>query len=803
MPHLEKDQILLSRFSLIERIGEGGMGQVWRVWDLELETQVALKILNPQLTSDSDRVKLLKNECRNTRRLAHPNIVRVFDFHRSDDLAFISMEYIDGQNLTLYRSHYETISSDMAITLLKPVINALAYAHELGLIHRDVKAANILLDGQKTPWLTDFGIAGVFKSGHDALEITSGGSLFCMSPQQLEGRSPHPSDDIYALGILLYELFTGYPPFYPDITREKILRETPAPVNRRLKQLAIDTPIPDPMEDLIGSMLAKTPTDRPASMAVIENRFDRMSEGRVDHRQLPDGSEADFAESNSAPVGPEIITPVRVMPPSPEKGLPQTKRSNLIKGVTLIIAFIALVAGGLWLWQYLPTKPSEQGPTQMSTREEDQPESEKAMETPEELPQAAPDPAKIAAGKKEAEEQLAEFMQLNQALEAKGVSHWGNQIYVEMTQLSKDADRLLLESNYTAAAEKYAAAAASAQTLVDKIEPVLKQLLAEGQMALEEGNGELSEEKFSIALMIDPENQFAQHSLERAKNIDAVRRLLESGNRHEEAGKIAFAHADYQEALRLDPESKEARQAVTRVKGQIRDAEFQLLMSEGLTALHRKDHQLARAKLLKAKSFRPESQEVKDALAQVDQSIRLARIKTYRQKAADAEKAENWQQALDAYLQVLKIDANVLFAAQGKEYAQNRIRIDKRINFFLQQPAALESDLQLENAIALIEEIKEIEPKGPQLKERLERLVHIVRAAQTPVIIIIESDTLTDIAVYKVGKIGRFESRELSLRPGTYTIVGTRDGYQDVRKKITIKPGQSTLRVTIRCEVKI
>lgn len=800
MPHLKKDQILLSRFSLLERIGEGGMGQVWRVWDLELETQVALKVLNPHLTSDSDRVKLLKNECRNTRRLAHPNIVRVFDFHRADDLAFISMEYIDGQNLTVYRSHTETISLAMATTLIKPVINALAYAHELGLVHRDVKAANILLDRQSTPRLTDFGIAGVFKSGQDALQITSGGSLFCMSPQQLEGRPPHPSDDIYALGILLYELLTGYPPFYPDITREKILREIPAPVNHRRKQLAVDAPIPDSMEDLIDSMLAKTPADRPASMAAIENRLDGMSNVRVNHR---DGPEAGLAEPNSAAVHPEIITPVRVMPKPPGKGLPLTKRSNLIKGVSLIIAFVALVGGGVWLWQYLPATPSEQSRTELSTREERQPQPEKAMETPEVLPEAAPDPAKIAAAKKEAEAQLAAFMQLNRELDAKGVSHWGNQIYVDMMRLSDEADRLLLENDYTAAAEKYADAAASAQTLVDKIEPVLKELLAEGQAALDQGDGRLSQQKFSVALMIDPENRFAQRSLERAKNLDAVMQLLESGNRHEKAGKIDFAHADYQEALRLDPESKQAQQAVDRVKGQIRDAEFELLMSEGLTALHRNDHQLARAKLLKAKSFRPESQEVKDALAQVDQSIRLARIKTYRQKAADAEKAENWPQALDAYLQVLKIDANVLFAVQGKELAQNRIRIDKRINFFLQQPAALESDLQLENAIALIAEIEEIEPKGPQLKERLERLIRIVRTAQTQVKIIIESDTFTDVAVYKVGKMGRFEIRELSLRPGTYTVVGTRDGYQDVRKKITIKPGQNTLRVTIRCEVKI
>ncbi len=779
------------------------MGQVWLVWDLELEIQIAIKILNPQLASDPDRINLLKNECRNTRLLVHPNIVRVFDFHRSDALAFISMEYINGRDLAFHRREFEPNSSVNMIKLIRPLINALGYAHEQGLVHRDVKAGNILLDAQKTPRLTDFGIAGVFKSGRYALEITSGGSLFCMSPQQLEGRPPHPSDDIYALGVLLYELFTGYPPFYPDITRERILHESPIPVNRRLNQLAIDAQVSDSMEDLIDSMLAKTPVDRPSSMAAIESRFDRMLDNGVAHRRLSQRSGSGFAEPNSAPVRPEIITPLRVTPKAPGKGLPLTGHSNLIKGATLIIALVVLVAGGLWLWQYLPTKPPEPGRTEMSHSEAHQPESEKAIEAPEALPETAPDPAKIAAEKREAEKKLAEFMQLKQELDAKGVSQWGNQVYVEMIQLSEEADRLLLENDYAAAAEKYAAAAASAQTLVDQIEPVLKQLLAEGQTALDEGNAELSQQKFSIALMIDPENRLARNSRQRAKNLDAVLQLLESGNRHEKAGKIAFAHADYQEALRLDPESKEARQAVARVKGQIRDTEFQLLMSEGLTALHRNDYQLARAKLLKAKSFRPESREVKDALAQVDQAIRLARIETYRQKATAAEQAENWQQALDAYLQVIKIDANVQFAARGKERARERILIDKRINFFLQQPAVLESDPQLQNAIALIDEIEKIDPKGPQIKERFERLVQIVGAAQTPVKIIIESDTFTDVAVYKVGKFGRFESRELSLRPGTYTVVGTRDGYQDVRKKIIIKPGQNALRVTIRCEVKI
>jgi tetratricopeptide (TPR) repeat protein len=199
-------------------------------------------------------------------------------------------------------------------------------------------------------------------------------------------------------------------------------------------------------------------------------------------------------------------------------------------------------------------------------------------------------------------------------------------------------------------------------------------------------------------------------------------RLMESGNRHEKEGNVSLAYADYQEALRLDPETKDARQALTRIKTQISDEEFQQLMSEGLTALHNDNYTLARAKLLKAKSFRPKSREVKDALALVDQSIRLARIETYRRKAADAEQAENWQRALNAYQQVLDIDSNVRFAVRGKQRALKLIRIDKRLNFFLQQPAVLESDRQLGNAVQLIAEIDEVDPKGARLKDQYDKL---------------------------------------------------------------------------------
>lgn len=803
MPDLKPDQRLLSRFSLLERIGKGGMGQVWRVWDLELETQVALKILDPELTSRPDRVELLKNECRNTRRLVHPNIVRVFDFHRFEDLAFISMEYIDGQDLAAYRNQMRYISPAAIKKILKPVTNALGYAHELGLVHRDVKASNILVNRQKTPRLTDFGIAGVFRSGHNALQITSGGSLFCMSPQQLDGRPPRPADDIYALGVLLYEMLTGYPPFYPDITRDKILHEIPNKVNQRLGQIAAGVAIPDSLENLIAQMLAKHPDERPASMQEIENRLDSLPEIDVNETEPPDTPDTTLAAKKEGVGHAEIITPVRVSQKAARKELAFDKRSNRVKGLSLAFAFAFLVIGGLWLWHYLAGRSNEMPQAQIPVSGQRQVLTMKTEAKPAAESEKSVDPARLAAEKEQAEQKLAEFMQLKQELESKGAPTWASEAYSEMMQLARQADQLLIENNQLAAGEKYAQASAKARILADQIEPTLKQLLAEGQKALMEGNAELARQKLTAALMIDPQNRLARHDLQRAQNAAAVAQRMTQGAAHEKEGNIAFALADYQEALRLDPESKEAQQALERAKRLVKDEEFQQLMSEGLAALHANNYTLAREKLLKAQSFKPTSQEAKDALAQVDQSIRLAGIETYRQKATEAEQAENWEQALDAYLQVLKIDPDVRFASQGKQRALDHIRIDKRINFFLQRPAVLESDPQLDNAIELMAEIEKIDPQGPRLKEQFAKLARMVDAARTPVTIIIESDGLTEVAVYKVGQLGRFTSRELNLRPGTYTAVGTRDGYQDVRRQFTIKAGQAPAPIRIQCEVKI
>lgn len=288
-----------------------------------------------------------------------------------------------------------------------------------------------------------------------------------------------------------------------------------------------------------------------------------------------------------------------------------------------------------------------------------------------------------------------------------------------------------------------------------------------------------------------------------AKKIESVMRLIESGKRNEEQGNLSFALTDYREALESDPQSKKARMAFNRVKGLIAQDRFQQLMSRGFTALRKEEHEAARAAFLKAQSFKPDSSEVQDALAQVDQAIRLARIEALSEKALAAEKMEDWERALEAYLAVLKIDNTIQFAIWGKAASLDRIRIEKNVAFYLEKPIVLESDRHLDNAVLLLQEGSKVEPKGPRLTAQIEKLDRLVKIAQTPVRITLESDNFTEVAVYKVGRLGRFYTRELNLRPGTYTVVGTRNGYKDVRQTMVVKAGEKGLRVTSKCEERI
>ena len=282
-----------------------------------------------------------------------------------------------------------------------------------------------------------------------------------------------------------------------------------------------------------------------------------------------------------------------------------------------------------------------------------------------------------------------------------------------------------------------------------------------------------------------------------------VHSLIASGKAHEENNQMAFALADYQAAVKADPESAEARTALERAKRVMVAARFKELMSEGMTAFHRKDYPLARKKLMEAGSIGPGSPEVKNALAQVDAAVDLARIESLHQSARQAESAEDWERALSDYQAALSVDPNLAFAVDGLKRAERYSRWVREIRQYIEKPSLLELDRHLAKALRVLEDAGADPPRGERFAEDLGELEKLVRIAQTPVKVVIQSDNLTDVAVYKVGRLGQFEKRELNLRPGTYTVVGGRPGYRDVRRKIRVAAGETRLQVTIKCTEKI
>jgi hypothetical protein len=231
--------------------------------------------------------------------------------------------------------------------------------------------------------------------------------------------------------------------------------------------------------------------------------------------------------------------------------------------------------------------------------------------------------------------------------------------------------------------------------------------------------------------------------------------------------------------------------------------EFRKSMSAGLAALERQDFAAARDHLRRAVKLEPGSPESADALLAAEEGLRLQAIATHQAKASQFEATERWQDAVAEYDAVLTLDPTIKFAQEGAEHSRLRAGISDRLDFHLQNPKRLSTDEVLRDAENLLEEASQIQPAGARLSRQIEGLSQIVAIASTPIRVALVSDNLTEVTVYKVGRLGAFEHRVLELRPGTYTVVGRREGYRDVRRELRVVPGQEIEPLTVRCEEKI
>ena len=199
--------ILAGRYRMIALLGRGGMGEVYRADDLKLGQPVALKFLPRGVEQDPDRLERFLTEVRLSLRVTHPNVCRVFDIAQADGRHFLSMEYVDGEDLASLLRRIGHLPEDKAIQIARQLCAGLAAAHEEGVLHRDLKPANVMIDGRGRAKITDFGLAGA-TAGIRGLEARAGTPQY-MAPEQLAGGELSERTDVYSLGLVLYELFTG------------------------------------------------------------------------------------------------------------------------------------------------------------------------------------------------------------------------------------------------------------------------------------------------------------------------------------------------------------------------------------------------------------------------------------------------------------------------------------------------------------------------------------------------------------------------------------------------------------------
>lgn len=257
----------LGRYQISARIGRGGMADVYKATHTRLGTQAAIKVLYSHLVEQEDFMVRFEREARAAAGLRHPNIVRVFDYDIENELSYIVMDYIDDGTLKEMvagaRQRGEYMLYPEVLRIFRQIAEALDYAHQQGMIHRDVKSANILLDQKGSAYLTDFGIAHIVSSTH----LTSTGSLIgtpiYMSPEQCQGKKATTASDIYSLGMVLYEMLTGVVPFAEDtplaVIHKHIYEPLPSPREIRAE-------ISPELEGVLFKALAREPEDRYATV---------------------------------------------------------------------------------------------------------------------------------------------------------------------------------------------------------------------------------------------------------------------------------------------------------------------------------------------------------------------------------------------------------------------------------------------------------------------------------------------------------------------------------------------------------
>ena len=800
MLNLSKGTQLADRYTLERSLGKGGEAETWLARDRMTRASVALKIVPAGPAG-----KRLRDEWQTNLRLMHAHIVRVFEFHEDQGAAFYSLQYVAGVGLG-------ALTAKPLTEILPPlglVADALRYAHAKGIVHRDVKASNVLLDHNGVPYLSDFGVAALVGASAD------GGSPVAASPQALAGKPAQPSDDVYALGVLMYELISGAPPWPADAV--------PAPL-----QAANGDSVPEVLRDLVVSMLDKDAVARPGAEEVVETlRAAGFAPGpahsQIVARPAPDDEQIETVAA---------VRPVHATGAGTISDVSAGSSSGMSPRV-MLVALAALLVVLLGVVFLLPDAvdeqkgavrqgavPSSPTPANESLVESDIPEGSGEPGIDRVTRDYKPENVALDGETIEFNENDADFSGLNdegklrynvemilgellsdfETLERRSVQRWAQVSYRRARDLYAQGDAAFLKRNWAAAELHYLDALSVLEPLFDRVEPEFEKALAAAQAAFDAGERLEALRLYELAVAITPNHPEARAGLERAQNLETVLQLVEQGLVYEEELELDAAEANFAQAATLDPDWLPATAGLERVRATRTKMQFDSRMSEGLEALAIGDYLGARAAFRMAEQLIPGSQEPADGLLQVDQGLRLSNIDTLEQEALSLERSEDWDAAATTYEEILKVDSNLAFAIDGLANARRMSALHTRFDEYIVDPDRLSVPSVMQRATKLVVDVTVMPEIGPRLAGQRDELSRLLKRAATPVTVELVSDNMTAVSIYKIGVLGNFGSTDLNLRPGTYVALGVRPGFRDVRVEFRVAPEIEMQPIEVVCK---
>jgi hypothetical protein len=416
--------------------------------------------------------------------------------------------------------------------------------------------------------------------------------------------------------------------------------------------------------------------------------------------------------------------------------------------------------------------------------------------------QATPAPAVVSTQEASAgaNQAMQAWLQLRARLELENVQRWGEPEWSQALAVADNGARLLAQRQFTEAAASYTRALQTLEQLYGGRDAQLAAALAAGEQALADNAVAVATAQFERVLLIEPQHAVATRGLARAAVRADVLQAMRTGEQAENNGDMPAAQHAFQQAVSLDGEYQPAVDALARVTGRQQDAAFQEAMSRALTALDAGQLNAAGKALAEAAQLQPDAAAVNDAQQRLAQARRQVRLNRLRREAATQMASEHWQAAADLYTQVLSVDNSAGFATDGLARARNRVTLHAQFDHYLDQPERIFSPQPLANARQLLAAASTAPAEEPLLAGKIAALQELVTQAGTPVAVNLHSDGETEIAIYHVGRLGRFIDHRLELLPGSYTVVGTRKGYRDVRRVMTVSPGSASVVLRLVCE---